>query len=61
MLSQKYISIRRKEIVIMKKINYDFSNFFRLNYDDIAIANIDDFYAGIIVKKKLFVPKRRNC
>lgn len=44
----------------MKNFNYNFCNFFRLNYDDMATANIDDFYAGIIVKKKLFVPKLRK-
>lgn len=44
----------------MKKINYNLSNFFRLNYDDMATANIDNFYAGIIVNKKLFVPKIRK-
>lgn len=39
----------------------DFSyNFFRLNYDDMATASIDNFYAGIIVNKKLFVPKLRK-
>lgn len=44
----------------MKKIRCDFSNFFKLNYDDKATANIDNFYAGILVKKKLFVPKLRK-
>ncbi len=44
----------------MKNFNYNFCNFFRLNYDDMATANIDDFYAGIMVKKNLFVPKSRK-
>lgn len=44
----------------MKKISYYFSNFFRLNYDDMATADIDGLNAGILVRKKLFIPKRRK-
>ena len=44
----------------MKKINYYFSNFFKLSYNDIATACIDDFFAGILVRKKLFIPRLRK-
>lgn len=60
MLSQKYILKIRKVIIIVKKSSYYFSNFFRLNYDDMATADIDRLNVGILVRKKLFIPKRRK-
>ena len=42
------------------KSNFHFSNFFKLNNNDMASASIDHFFAGVLVRKKLFSPKRKK-
>lgn len=44
----------------MKNYSNYFYNFFKLNNDDMATADMDRLYAGILVKKRLFFPKPRK-
>lgn len=42
------------------RTNFNFIDFFKLNYNDMTSASIDHFFAGLIVRKKLFIPKRKK-
>lgn len=46
-----------RRFIIVKKLSYTFSNFFKLNHNDFAVAVVNKIDAVITVRKKLFIPR----